>query len=204
MKSKPLLFFACAALAVIGLTFYSIISITPKELVFSSTDILAFRKAKNQLIRSQVNAPFYQDTAFDSLRYFSPNSSEVFTSEFFKINDGQTLDLMPDRTGYPSHVVKGFALLEKDTWRDTLYILKDLEEQSDTLFFVPFSDETNGKETYGGGRYLDVVLKPGKPVRIDFNYAYNPYCAYNAAYICPKSPVLNRLSKRIEAGEKTY
>ncbi len=72
--------------------------------------------------------------------------------------------------------------------------------------FLPFKDATSGKETYGGGRYIDLRtgdIKDGK-VPLDFNRAYNPYCAYEEGYSCPIPPATNRLSMAIEAGEKTY
>ena len=72
--------------------------------------------------------------------------------------------------------------------------------------FLPFTDDTNGKETYGGGRYID--LREGdfkdNAVTIDFNKAYNPYCAFGAGYACPKPPDENHLSTGIQAGEKQY
>lgn len=71
-------------------------------------------------------------------------------------------------------------------------------------FFLPFRDGTSGKETYGAGRYLD--LHPGEDgtVTIDFNLAYNPFCAYNDGYSCALPPIENWLSVPIEAGEQTW
>ena len=72
--------------------------------------------------------------------------------------------------------------------------------------FLPFKDATSGRETYGGGRYIDFRtgdIKDGK-VTLDFNRAYNPYCAYQEGYSCPIPPTNNVLSVAIEAGEKTY
>ncbi len=66
--------------------------------------------------------------------------------------------------------------------------------------FVPFTDLTNGHETYGGGRYLDLVGPLGKVVRLDFNRAYNPYCAYSDRFSCPIPPAENRLHVPIRAG----
>jgi uncharacterized protein (DUF1684 family) len=72
--------------------------------------------------------------------------------------------------------------------------------------FLPFTDDTNGKETYEGGRYLDLREKDfkGNTVIIDFNKAYNPYCAFSGGYSCPKPPDENQLHLAIEAGEKKY
>jgi uncharacterized protein (DUF1684 family) len=72
--------------------------------------------------------------------------------------------------------------------------------------FMPFTDQTNGDETYGGGRYLDLKttdIKNGH-LEIDFNKAYNPYCAYSAGYQCPMPPRENDLELKVQAGEKQY
>ncbi len=71
-------------------------------------------------------------------------------------------------------------------------------------FFLPFADGLAGDETYGAGRYLELrPLDKGK-VRVDFNYAYNPYCAYNEAWSCPITPAENRLTVPVRAGEKVF
>ena len=71
-----------------------------------------------------------------------------------------------------------------------------------TSLFVPFADETTGGETYSAGRYLDIDPTTTGYYTIDFNRAYNPYCAYNATYECPFPPPANRLKAAIRAGEK--
>ena len=70
--------------------------------------------------------------------------------------------------------------------------------------FVPFTDETRGRESYGGGRYLDIGMPKGESITVDFNLAYNPYCAYNYKYSCPIPPRENHLPVRIAAGEKKF
>jgi uncharacterized protein (DUF1684 family) len=74
------------------------------------------------------------------------------------------------------------------------------------LLFLPFTDETNGKTTYGGGRYIDVSIKDIKNgfLALDFNKAYNPYCAYSNGYRCPVPPEENDLQLEILAGEKLF
>jgi uncharacterized protein len=71
-----------------------------------------------------------------------------------------------------------------------------------TELFVPFADQTTGTETYSAGRYLNIEPTTTGYYTIDFNGAYNPYCAYNAAYECPYPPPSNRLNIEIRAGEK--
>lgn len=72
--------------------------------------------------------------------------------------------------------------------------------------FLPFTDETNNKETYGGGRYIDLDAKEIRDnrIEIDFNKAYNPYCAYSDGYRCPVPPEENDLQLAIKVGEKLY
>ena len=71
-------------------------------------------------------------------------------------------------------------------------------------YFLPFADSSAGKETYGAGRYLEPERLPDGRFRIDFNMAYNPYCAYNELYSCPITPFENRLKVPIRAGEKVF
>ena len=83
--------------------------------------------------------------------------------------------------------------------------LREQEEYKDYLF-VPFNDNTNYTETYGGGRYMDFrmgEIVDGK-LLVDFNKAYNPYCAYSGGYACPVPPAENKLNTNIKAGEKQY
>lgn len=71
-------------------------------------------------------------------------------------------------------------------------------------FFLPFVDALAGKETYGAGRYLEPEELGDKRFIVDFNIAYNPYCAYNDNWSCPITPVENRLKVPIRAGEKVF
>lgn len=79
------------------------------------------------------------------------------------------------------------------------------EKYKDYLF-IPFTDKTSGSETYGGGRYIDLVLADivNNSYTIDFNKAYNPYCAYTAGYNCPIPPQENDLPVAIKAGELNF
>ena len=72
-----------------------------------------------------------------------------------------------------------------------------------TSLFVPFADETTGGDTYSAGRYLDIDPTSTGYYTIDFNTAYNPYCAYNASFECPFPPPTNRMKAAVRAGEKT-
>ena len=78
------------------------------------------------------------------------------------------------------------------------------KEETANHLFLPFIDETSGKESYGGGRYIDLEIPDIKngSVTIDFNKAYNPYCAFTTGYNCPIPPRENTLSLAVKAGER--
>ncbi|MEL6916182.1 MAG: DUF1684 domain-containing protein, partial [Bacteroidota bacterium] len=79
-----------------------------------------------------------------------------------------------------------------------------LEKDQREDLFLPFLDETNGDETYAGGRYINLSVPKGDSLLIDFNTAYNPYCAYNPKYSCPIVPKVNTLQTKIMAGVKAF
>jgi uncharacterized protein (DUF1684 family) len=80
--------------------------------------------------------------------------------------------------------------------------LREMDEYKNYLF-IPFKDLTSGKETYGGGRYLDVQIPEGNTLILNFNTAYNPYCAYTDGYFCPVPPAENTLHVEVKAGAMT-
>lgn len=102
------------------------------------------------------------------------------------------LDFMIAGKEYLLFIYQGKDLMETEKYKDYL--------------FVPFADETNGDESYGSGRYLEFVKSDihDNQLRLDFNKAYNPYCAYASGYKCPIPPKENRLPVAIKAGEKNF
>ncbi len=97
-----------------------------------------------------------------------------------------------------------FRVLGEDC-RLQVYRLEDAPETGGGAnLFVPFRDATSGKETYGAGRYIDLKENTTGVYDLDFNRAYNPYCAYNSQFSCPVPPAENTLKVPIRAGEKTY
>ncbi len=96
--------------------------------------------------------------------------------------------------------------LEGAEHRLTVYKNIDLARLPDyvNFLFVPFTDLTNGEETYGGGRYIDLLGPLSQEVEFDLNRAYNPYCAYGGSYSCPIPPPENHLEIAVRAGVKKY
>ncbi len=95
----------------------------------------------------------------------------------------------------------GAALIRSERHTRTPDVLWDVESGG---YFLPFADSTSGEETYGAGRYLEIETLPDGTSLVDFNYAYNPYCAYNEKWSCPLTPSENRLKVPIESGEKNF
>ncbi len=103
------------------------------------------------------------------------------------------------RYGYLDFELHG-VMLRLEVYQN-IQLSKDKEHKN--YLFIPFRDKTSGAETYGGGRYIDIEIPTSKIVLLDFNIAYNPYCAYSYRYSCPVPPAVNTLPVEIRAGEKT-
>ncbi|QJW88533.1 DUF1684 domain-containing protein [Spirosoma taeanense] len=156
------------------------------------------------------NSPLKSAEALSYLRFFAPDSAYRVTATVQLTPDAEPFD-MPTYSGKTSpnvqYAVLSFQLKGKP---QQLVVYRSLNlarlPQYRNYLFLPFKDVTSGQSTYGGGRYLDFRtgdIKNGRLV-LDFNKAYNPYCAYSDGYSCPIPPKANVLSVAIEAGEMTY
>lgn len=145
---------------------------------------------------------------FKSLDFFEINPDYRVVAELVRTPDSQPFS-MPTTTErtpiYQQYGVARFQLqgktLELPVYQNHALSLKTGYED---YLFLPFTDPTNGFESYGGGRYLDVRIPTGDTLVIDFNKAYNPYCAYNTGYSCPIPPKANDLPIEIKAGVKAW
>ena len=113
-----------------------------------------------------------------------------------------TTDRLPE---YVKHGIVTFDLFDK-SYSLNIYRNLDIIDRDgyEDYLFLPFLDDTNGDESYGGGRYIDLDIPEGNNLVIDFNSAYNPYCTYNEKYSCPIVPRENYLSLEINAGVKAF
>lgn len=164
------------------------------------------RKEQNKKFKDPKDSPLTEEDrkTFKELDYFSLNEA-YYVKAVLTINNVPQFFKMPTSTDrLPVYSTYGELAFELGGEQYTLQVyqnqkLKSVDGYEDYLF-IPFADETNGEETYGGGRYLDFRMPKTKEVFIDFNKAYNPYCAYSDRYSCPKVPEANNLPVRIEAG----
>lgn len=142
---------------------------------------------------------------FNGLDYFNFNADYQIQARFEK-KKGRKFKMPTTTERLPVYRRYGFVYFEIDSIEYQLTVYQNVALSKtpgyEDYLFVPFRDGTTGEQTYGGGRYLDIVIPEGDSVLIDFNLAYNPYCAYSYHYSCPVPPEENRLKVSIEAGEK--
>jgi Uncharacterized conserved protein len=163
------------------------------------------RQEKDAFFRFSPHSPIspQQRRNFAGLRYFPPDRAYRVTATIELLPD-QSLVEMATSDGQQQHFIRlaflHFAINETPQ-RLTAY--RPLHEHGETSLFVPFRDALAGKETYGAGRYLDLPFNDGETTLVlDFNEAYQPYCAYSDAYSCPVPPSENTLTSAIRAGER--
>ena len=164
------------------------------------SELEKFRKEKDEFFRTSLQSPIPTEEldSFEGLKYYSENPDLRFEVSLEKISE-EDLEFETS-TGEKKNYKKVGTLNFEVAGEPAQLTLYQTESGS---YFLPFRDVTSGKETYGAGRYLEVKDKDGK-IELDFNFAYNPYCAYNASYSCPLPPPENWLKVSIEAGEKKF
>jgi uncharacterized protein (DUF1684 family) len=173
------------------------------------TQIAQYRQKYKDDFLTDNSSPLNKDD-LQYLRFYDADSTYKVTAAV-QLLTNEPAFVMPVFSGtgqqYVRYAKLKFTLkgkpMELTVYRSTA--LAALPEYKDYLF-LPFTDNTNGTVTYGGGRYID--LREGdfkaNSVSIDFNKAYNPYCAFSSRYSCPKPPDENHLAIAIEVGEKAF
>ncbi|MEK6477728.1 DUF1684 domain-containing protein [Catalinimonas sp. 4WD22] len=163
------------------------------------------RQRTERFMRASDESPFApEDIPFNGLDFYEPNPAYKVRARLTPIQSQKLLQ-MPTSTGEEEKYIRyAYADFEIEGQQARLLVLQPFDSQ--TKLFVPFADATSGEETYGGGRYLDIEMpaRTSKSIELDFNKAYNPYCAYNPTYSCPLPPKENILDISIRAGEKAY
>jgi uncharacterized protein len=164
------------------------------------------REDRNEQFKTGDDSPIEKKEQFKGLEYFPADLSFRFQADLEYVNRRELKSLQTSDGKTRSYLTYAWASFDMGNLRHRLMILESLDEgpEKGTLFLA-FTDETSGQETYGGGRYLDVRKVTGSTnILLDFNKAYNPYCAYNENFSCPFPPSENHLKIAIRAGEKNY
>ena len=164
-----------------------------------------FRKAKDQFFATDVQSPLTADQrrSFTELSYYDENAALRLELKVQEFDDKEVVEMQTSTGGEATYKRWGMVSFEVDGEAAELTLYQDAHGHGGE-FFVPFADSTSGAETYGSGRYLEAAPLAGGKVLVDFNHAYNPYCAYNVQWSCPLTPFENRLRVPIRAGEKSF
>jgi uncharacterized protein (DUF1684 family) len=170
--------------------------------VAQQQELAEFRKTKDDYFRRDRHAPLTaaQRRAFRGLVYYPHNPALRFELPLDRHVPDDVLRMETSTGDTQEYRRAGTIHFEVDGQAAELTIYRG--EQGD--LFLPLRDATSGKQTYGAGRYLEPMPLDATSVVVDFNYLYNPYCAYNDVWSCPLPPRENWLSIPLEAGEQRF
>ena len=146
---------------------------------------------------------------FKGLAFYPVDEKYRVTAKLVLIYDKTPIGFATttDRISYQTNYAEAHFKIDGKPYKLFLYesVAPIEEEGYENYLFLPFTDLTNGNGSYGGGRFIDLFIpEKGDEIVIDFNKAYNPYCAYSPNFSCPKPPAENHLEVAIEAGVKEF
>lgn len=192
---KNKVFLVIIVIGIFGIIFYSLSG--------SESYVDTIKKQRETFLKNLMNendSPIASIKDFSGIKYFEADKHFIVDADFKAESAGKGMILMTDST--QTEIKKaGTATFSLDGKMFTVNIYDE-----DEYLLFPFRDLTSGKETYGGGRFINIPkdkLK-GDKLEIDFNNAHNFYCAYNESFICPIPPKENLINTEIKAGEKKY
>ncbi|HCW06209.1 MAG TPA: hypothetical protein DGG95_02465 [Cytophagales bacterium] len=205
--SQLLLHYPAKAIFLCILIFISERSVAQNDSV-AIADVKKFQTELNEQFRSKKESPlepkdFKQFKAHD---FFPIDLKYRVTAKFKRTLNEPVFEMRTTIPRQNPHRVFGIITFSIDDKEFQLPVYQSLnlmakEEYKDYLF-LPFTDLTNGEETYDGGRYIDLKIPSVDEIVVDFNKAYNPYCAYSHRYSCPIVPSQNHLEAKVLAGVK--
>ncbi|MEO1517407.1 MAG: DUF1684 domain-containing protein [Bacteroidota bacterium] len=184
--------------------------LSQQEMTAQQKEIDIFQENLNQKFANEETSPLRYDSipSFKSLDFFPASSDYIVKAKLIRTPDSKPFQV-PTSAGklktFKKYADLHFRIKGKKL---QLEVYKNLQMSRHPLFgkllFLPFTDASNGEFTYGGGRYLDLEVPDGDQIVLNFNKAYNPYCAYSDRYNCPIPPKENALPVAILAGVKAY
>lgn len=196
------------------------------KLYFAILTILFFTLASAQDQPNQTSAEFQADLnkkfadstssplksedlkTFKNLNFFSIDSKYIVEAKLVRTKNEKVFKMKTSTNRLPEYKKYGELYFTIDGKNLKLNIYQNIDlikkKEFKNYLFLPFTDLTCGKESYGAGRYIDVSIPKKDKIVIDFNKAYNPYCAYNYKYSCPIVPIENDLAIEIKAGVKKF
>jgi uncharacterized protein (DUF1684 family) len=177
---------------------------------FDSASVEKFQKELNSEYADAKTSPLKAEdlAVFKTLDFYPINEKLFVVAKFIRTENEKPFEMKTSTDRKPLYVKYGEAHFTIDGLNYKLNIYRNIElskkEEYKDYLFLPFSDLTSGKESYIGGKYIDMKTPKGETIVIDFNTSYNPYCAYNPKYSCPKVPLENDLNIEIKAGVKKF
>ncbi|MCZ7603870.1 MAG: DUF1684 domain-containing protein [Melioribacteraceae bacterium] len=181
--------------------------LTPEEIKYSE-QIAHIREQHNIYMKTNPNSPFnYKGKVeFYPLNYFEPDMRYIYNSKLYQYDTKDTVVVFGTKGEEREFIRYGYFNIEHENEVYKLNVYQGYEEEIGVYYSVWFTDETTNDETYGVGRYLNVriVNDPENTYTIDFNAAYNPYCAYSKEYSCAIPRKEDHIGFAIKAGEKKF
>lgn len=178
--------------------------------VMSQETAAEFQANLNREFANREESPLTDEDfkVFQSLEFYPIDEKFIVEAKFVRTPKEKVFKMKTSTTRLPEYKKYGELLFQIDGKSFKLNVYQNIElskkEGYEDYLFLPFSDLTCGKESYIGGRYIDMRIPKTETVTIDFNKAYNPYCAYNHKYSCPIVPLENDLPIEILAGVKKF
>jgi hypothetical protein len=169
-----------------------------------------FQQTLNKEYGTQEESPLTEEDfkTFKGLDFYPIDEKFIVEATFVRTPEEKIFKMKTTGTRTPEYVKYGQLIFSLDGQEFKLNLYQNIDlikkEGFADYLFLPFSDLTCGKESYIGGRYIDMKIPKSDTVTIDFNKAYNPYCAYNHKYSCPIVPLENDLQIEIPSGVKKF
>ena len=173
-------------------------------------NLTPFQKEMNEFFKDASISPLKEKDLknFKGLDFFAFDSSYVVNAALIRTPEEKSFKMKTTTDMLPEYIKYGIVTFDLFGKSYSLNIYKNLEDINKEGYreylFLPFLDDTNGFESYGGGRYIDLDVTEEDNLVIDFNSAYNPYCVYDEKYSCPIVPRDNYLPLEINAGVKAF
>jgi uncharacterized protein (DUF1684 family) len=165
-------------------------------------ELVAVRTERDRFMASS-DSPLTpeQRGRFKGLAYFNPNFELIFEAELQRVTVADTVRMLTTTGGVDLYLRDALFPFKHQGQQHALTVFRALDSPT---FFLPFTDTTSGTESYGAARYIELQPLVGERYRLDFNMAYNPFCAYNPEWACPIAPPENNLGFAVRAGERKY
>jgi len=203
MKSKNILIIGVMAVIALAVV-YTMTGTESPEVYLEKIEKERDRQYK--FIKFNIDSPLTEEQKkdFKELDFYVIDPSYKVRAKMVPLEEKKMIELPMTDGSMEKYLKHSFAEFDLNGKQQKLLLLQSMKEMDKRNFFLAFADETSGAETYGGGRYINLRQDGKNSITIDFNMAYNPYCAYNPDFACPLPPKENIMEIPILVGEKDY